>query len=707
MLGVGTYLNRRYEIVRRIGTGGMADVYRGKDHKLRRYVAIKVLKQEFSEDESFVRKFQVEAQAAAGMLHPNVVNVYDVGEDLGYNYMVMELVDGITLKEYIERKGQLTDKETISIAIQMAAGLDAAHQKQLVHRDVKPQNVMISNEGKVKVTDFGIAKPTSSNTVSANVMGSVHYTSPEQARGGACDFQSDIYSTGITIYEMITGTVPFDGETTVSIAVKHLQEEILPPSEYAPNMYYSLEQIILKCTQKNPSRRYLTMDDLMLDLKHALIDPDGDFVDLGGLVYNTPASNGYYHNDEYDEDDDYEDDDYEDDDYEDDDYEDDDYEDDDYEEDEYDGESAGHGGRNGEEVDPKMKQIVKILTIVVAVIIAFTMIFISVKAVNFFKNDSGDVDTEVETEVEDGVSVPGLVGLTEDEAIAALGEQGLGYDVESREESATYEAGYIIYQSEESGTLVDVNTTIYVIVSSGIAEKFVNVPSNLVGTTEDSAQQKINDVGLRMDASYEYSDEYEQGVVISVDPSEGSEVAEDSTVKVVVSMGEEPAEQVKVPELVGETEATVKSALTSLGLEGSSTEEYSDEYDAGIVIEQSIKADKSVDVGTVVEYVVSLGPETKYVTMPSVIGKEAEYAAEAIVNAGLVVEVEEKYDSSVTAGYVISANVTAGTKVEEGSTIKIVISLGSMQVEEPETEEETEAPTEQDTTTEDTSENNE
>ena len=234
MVKDGIVLGKRYEVLSKIGAGGMADVYKGKDTMLNRYVAIKVLKKEYREDENFVRKFHSEAQAAAGLLNPNIVNVYDVGEDRGLYYMVMELVEGITLKEYIEKKGKLSHKEVISIAIQMCNGIGAAHAAGIVHRDIKPQNVMISRDGKVKVTDFGIAKAVTSNTISSNAMGSVHYTSPEQARGGYSDAKSDIYSIGITLYEMVTGRVPFDGESTVEVAMKHLQQEITPPSEYAP-----------------------------------------------------------------------------------------------------------------------------------------------------------------------------------------------------------------------------------------------------------------------------------------------------------------------------------------------------------------------------------------------------------------------------------------------------------------------------------------
>ena len=284
MIREGDMISGRYEIMGRIGTGGMADVYKAIDRKLNRYVAIKVLKREFREDETFVKKFRTEAQSAAGLSHPNIVNVYDVGEDRGLYYIVMELVEGITLKDYIQKKGRLTAKEVTSIAVQVCSAIEMAHSHNIVHRDIKPQNIIISKDGKVKVTDFGIAKATSSNTISTNVMGSVHYTSPEQARGGFSDAKSDIYSLGITMYEMITGELPFDGDSTVSIALKHLQEDIVEPSEIVPEMPYSLEQIILKCTQKSPDRRYADVALLAKDLRRSLAEPDGDFVVIAPLT---------------------------------------------------------------------------------------------------------------------------------------------------------------------------------------------------------------------------------------------------------------------------------------------------------------------------------------------------------------------------------------------------------------------------------------
>lgn len=286
MLTEGMFIAERYEIIGKIGAGGMSDVYKAKDHVLGRFVAIKVLKQEFSEDVNFVTKFRTEAQSAAGLEHPNIVNIYDVGSENGMHYIVMEYVDGITLKTYIEKKGKLTYKEAVSIAIQVGRGIEAAHNKNIVHRDIKPQNIIISTEGKVKVTDFGIARAATSNTINSDVMGSVHYSSPEQARNGFVDGKSDIYSLGIVMYEMVTGRVPFDGDTTVAVAIQHLQEEMVPPTAYTPDLPISLEKIILKCTQKNPDRRYENMGELLIDLKKCLISPNEDFVTMVPLGSN-------------------------------------------------------------------------------------------------------------------------------------------------------------------------------------------------------------------------------------------------------------------------------------------------------------------------------------------------------------------------------------------------------------------------------------
>ena len=276
MLNPGTYLQDRYEILEKIGSGGMSVVYKARCHTLNRLVAIKVLKEEFASDENFVSKFKMEAQAAARLSHPNIVNVYDVVDEESLHYIVMELIEGITLKSYIEKKGFLESKEAIGIAIQVAQGIAAAHEHHIIHRDIKPQNMIISRDGKVKVADFGIARAVSSQTIGSNAVGSVHYISPEQARGGYCDERSDIYSFGITLYEMVTGKVPFEGDNTVSVALAHLEDPVVPPGEYHAEIYPGLEDIILRCTRKKPDRRYPSMEEVIRDLRRVLMDPDCD-----------------------------------------------------------------------------------------------------------------------------------------------------------------------------------------------------------------------------------------------------------------------------------------------------------------------------------------------------------------------------------------------------------------------------------------------
>ncbi len=675
MLKEGIFLGKRYEILSRVGSGGMADVYKGKDHKLNRYVAIKVLKSDFRSDEIFIQKFLSEAQAAAGLMHPNVVNVYDVGQDRGLYYMVMELVEGITLKEYIEKKGRLTAKETISISIQMVTGIQAAHNQHIVHRDIKPQNIIISKEGKVKVTDFGIARATTStNTISASVMGSVHYTSPEQARGGIVDEKSDIYSAGITMYEMVTGHVPFDGDSTVSVAIKHLQEEIVSPAEEVPDIPYSLECIIMKCTKKNPESRYPDCQSLILDLKRSLVDPDGDFVNMplplyGGdpdetVLMNTEEmeriqereynSGGY--GDELDEYDDYDDDEYG------------------YDSDEYDSDDEyGHDGINGE-VEPSTKKIMKILMIVAAVLIAFAVLFMVGKAAGFFKGGSGLSQTKTESQV----SVPDLVGMTEEEAKAELDKKKLGYYVSGREASDKYEKGIIIRQETEANKKVDKNTQINVVVSTGVEEKTVQVP-DVTGWSESDAQQALENSGLVVDSQAEYSDSVPGGSVISTDPGAGAEVKEGTKVKMIVSLG---AEKAAVPDLVGKSAADADAALVAAGLvSGNVTEEYSNKYEAGIVISQGTKANKEVDKNSTVDYVVSKGQVVK---VPNLTNKTMDDAIQALTDAGLNAgNITEEPNSSVMAGYVVSQSAPPESELEKGAYVDFVLSTGPEQMEAP------------------------
>ena len=620
MLTVGTYLADRYEIVSKIGAGGMSDVYKAKDHVLGRFVAIKVLRTEFSEDRTFVAKFRTEAQSAAGLEHPNIVNIYDVGSEDGLYFIVMEYVEGITLKTYIEKKGQLTFKESVSIAIQVARGIEAAHNKQITHRDIKPQNIIISTEGKVKVTDFGIARAASSNTISSDVMGSVHYSSPEQARNGFVDGRSDIYSLGIVMYEMVTGRVPFDGDTTVAVAIQHLQEEITPPSTYASNLPISLEKIILKCTQKNPDRRYQTIEDLLADLRKSLVKPNEDFVVIAPLVDNgktkiisqdeikqikdqraveaptepiqteqVPAYTAYREEPEA-EDDDIEDD-------------------------------AEESGLN-----PKLDKAMTIMGIVALAVIVIVIIYLIVGAMKLINpgksNESQTTQTETQTEsqkasqdTEKMIVVENVCGQKKEEAQQTLEAQGL-YMFEVAQQKSDQPAGTVLEQDPTGGSQALEGSTVNVIVAGDqnvdytddnkdSEEEKVVVPS-VKGYLEKDAVNALNNADLKVVKNYEYSDSVDAGKVVSQTPAGGSSVDSGTTVTIVVSQGQK---SVNVPSVLGDTKDAASSKLTGEGLKVAVKEAYSDSVAAGKVISQSIASGKTVPAGTTVTITVSLGPE--------------------------------------------------------------------------------------------------
>ena len=591
MLKTGTIIAERYEILGKIGTGGMADVYKAKDHKLNRFVAVKVLKPEFREDTTFIRKFRSEAQAAAGLTHPNIVNVFDVGDDGGVYYIVMELIEGITLKEYIAKKGKLSIKEATSIAIQVSMGLEAAHNHGIVHRDVKPQNIIISTDGKVKVTDFGIARAASSNTISSNVMGSVHYSSPEQVRGGYSDEKSDIYSLGITLYEMVTGRVPFDGDTTVAIAIKHLQEEMVPPSVYTENLPYSLEQIILKCTQKSVGRRYEKMEDVIADLKHSLIDPQGNFVTLSsvdneaktvvisdeelGEIKSTPRTSS-----QKPEVDDLEEEIY----------------DTDYDQDEDDYEEAPKRKKSAKKKKGP-NTAVTIVALLAGAVVLVGALFAIGKASGIIGSDGTENTQKTEQETasadQDGmVAVPNLVGKTEDEAAALLEEEKLGKQMIG-EENSTQEKGRISSQDIPAGTKVEQYTTIKYYISKGQQE--ITIPE-LSGQTGVDAQQALENLGLTVTVQKEYSEAddsgwplVEPGYVMSVSPEAGTSMKSGDSVTLTVSRGLDHGDTAQIPNVVGMTK---NEALTALGkwVDIQVTEQQSAEVPAGQVISQDPSA---------------------------------------------------------------------------------------------------------------------
>ncbi len=606
MLKEGIYIADRYEIVGKVGTGGMADVYKAKDHTLGRFVGIKVLKQEFSEDVNFVTKFRTEAQSAAGLEHPNIVNIYDVGSENAIHYIVMEYVEGITLKTYIEKKGQLSFKEAVSIAIQVGRGIEAAHNKHIIHRDIKPQNIIISTEGKVKVTDFGIARAASSNTINSDVMGSVHYASPEQARNGFVDGKSDIYSLGIVMYEMVTGRVPFDGESTVAIAIQHLQEEMIRPSAYAPDLPISLEKIILKCTQKSPDRRYDTIGDLLIDLKKALISPNEDFVVMVPIGQQDKTrvmkqeevesikeqTRNMYYEDAAEEPEEEE------------------------EEPEEEEEEDDSGFLN-----PKMEKAVTIMGIVAAVIIVAIIIYIVGSFFGLFRFGGSQKEDDVkqeemkddeEEEPEDKtekVEMIDLKGKTFDEAKAALNGIGLGIEKAGEESSDTYAQGQIVSQSVEAGTQVEKNTTIRVTISSGVGE--IDVPM-VTGLDQQSAESKLTEYGFVPNTDFGYSESVASGTVMSQTPEAGNKAKKGDTVSLMVSRGTEP---IVMPNVWNKSEGEAREQLSALGLKVSTTSDYSNDIPEGNVISQSIVEGKSVEKGATITLVISMGKKSTFYSL--------------------------------------------------------------------------------------------
>ncbi len=611
MISKGMLINNRYEVVDQVGTGGMSDVFKAKDHVLGRYVAIKVLKQEFCADSNFVVRFRTEAQSAAGLEHPNIVNIYDVGCEHGSHYIVMEYVEGITLKTYIEKKGQLSFKEALSIAIQVGRGIQAAHAKDIIHRDIKPQNVIISTEGKVKVTDFGIARVASANTINAEVMGSVHYASPEQARNGYVSNTSDIYSLGIVMYEMVTGRVPFDGESMVAVAIQHLQEEMPMPSAYAPNLPISLEKIILKCTQKNPDRRYESMDALLADLRQSLLTPDKDFVvmapfvqdrtrvisqdELNQIQKKSVVVTSNDDDDEYDE-----------------------YEDRyerrrkyskrDFEEDMVEDDDDEEGGF----LNKKMEKVVTIMGIVAAIVIVILVVVLLLSAKGVLHIGGGKkpvtppaISSTISEEQSEGQSeelkMIDLRGMTFADANEALDAMGLRLIQDSTEESNDFEPGQIISQDILEGETVKIGDTIKVVVCVG--SEAMEVPS-VVGLESDIAKQKLEDAGFSVTREYEYSETVATGDVIRQSPASGSLKAGE-TVTIYISQGEE---KFKVPKVVGKTEADAKAAIKDAGFSvGTVTQENSDTVEAGKVISQSVEAEKYLEKGETINLVVSKG----------------------------------------------------------------------------------------------------
>ncbi len=590
IVNIGTIIGNRYEILEKVGTGGMADVYRAKDHRLNRFVALKVLKTEYSEDTKFVSKFRQEAQAVAAITHPNIVSVYDVGEEEGMHYIVMEFVDGITLKRYIDQKGKLKVKEAVGIALQIAAGLDAAHSNNIIHRDIKPQNILISREGTAKVSDFGIAKAASSNTITANAMGSVHYISPEQARGGFSDEKSDIYSLGVTLYEMLSGTMPFTGESAVAVALAHIQEDAAPLAAIDATIPKGLSNIVSKCMQKKTEMRYASAADLIADLKMFLQDPSGDYgivkpiygdsetifisnSDVNTLKAATPHTN-------------------------------------------VDPEPVDD--EDEEDVDPKLEKALIIGSVAVAVIIFIILIFLLGRFIGLWGSSSAEPEgtpTPVPTATVDPSTIPEGQTLVPDvfnESLESAGqileESGLKYRIENQDNNEV-EKDYAIGTNPEAGSTVEEGSEVILYISNGPVKSGL---ISVIGKTVEEATSDLELAGYQVQVGSEvYSDTVEKGKVAYTDPKAGEQVDSGSMITLHVSKGKENV-KVQVPNLIGMTRAEAKEAIREAKLTLGETSKSYSSYDVGEVCVQSPVAGKEVKEGTAINITISKGPEPTY-----------------------------------------------------------------------------------------------
>ena len=579
MLKIGQYLQNRYEILSLIGTGGMSEVYQAKCHVLNRLVAIKLLKEEYSTDANFVSRFKMEAQSAAGLSHPNIVSIYDVVDEDSLHYIVMELIEGVTLKNYIRNKGRLENREAIGIAIQVAQGIAAAHDQHIVHRDIKPQNMIINKDGKVKVADFGIARAVSSQTINGNAVGSVHYISPEQARGEYSDARSDIYSLGITIFEMVTGNTPFEGETPVQIALAHLQQPMPHAESLNPEVSSALSRIISRCTQKMPENRYQDCYDLISELRRALVDPedeqlnrqaesddaptqvrgaesDGPTIILDRIADSSDAlkrkstksaeekeaagapekngrtntANGKQKN----------------------------------------GVSRGNaheGNRHKRRETASLDKMLNAIGVAAAIIIVIIIIVIGVKLSGLFNDSFSDSGKSTEITAESGT----------DESAS-----------ESESGSTDAESGA---QESSAGETIRLDSL------------------NLVGMTLDNAKQILSDKKLEVKIEEENNTEVEKGKIIRFSPTEAEE---GDTITLISSLGPEKV-MVPVPNITGMSVENARVVLDTIGLSLGMETRTKDDAPAGTILSQSAEPQSEIAKGSTIDYVVSEGKDTHFV----------------------------------------------------------------------------------------------
>ena len=549
----GSLLADRYEIIKKVGNGGMATVYKAKDTILNRFVAVKILRDEFTTDQEFIKRFEAEAQAAASITHPNIVSVYDVGNQDNLYYIVMELIQGKTLKEIIlEEGGPLPWKWSVNIAIQIASALEVAHKNNVIHRDIKPHNIIITEDGVAKVTDFGIAKAVSNSTITAfgTTIGSVHYFSPEHARGGITDAKSDLYSLGVVMYEMLTGKLPFDADTPVSVALKHMQEEPEEPADINENIPEAVNDIIMKALRKDTNLRYQNATSMLRDLNMALKDPDGDFVDNTTEAdidsFATQRISTVY--------------------------------------DEEDLSKNTRGGNRKRKKDNKLVAWIKEHKKISAVLGLILLFFLSFGGTWAFAKITAPK-----------IEIPDLVGVELEQAKKQVEELNnktdrinLSIEVASEEYSEEYAEGYIIKQDPEKNKKIKEDTVIKVIVSKGIEK--VTMPK-LIGEKESDAVKTLEELGLKFEVEEETNKKVEAGVVFEQDIEEGTEINKGSTVKIKISAG---AKKIQVPSVIGSTEEDAKNTLSKAGFSVTVVYEEDAGKEDGTVLKQSIDAGKEV-----------------------------------------------------------------------------------------------------------------
>ena len=626
----GRLLGNRYEIMEKIGSGGMATVYKAKCHVLNRYVAIKILRDEFTTDEEFIKRFEVEAQSAASITHPNIVSVYDVGVDGNLYYIVMELIKGKTLKEIItEEKGPLPWKWSVNIAIQIASALEVAHRNHIIHRDIKPHNIIITEDGVAKVTDFGIAKAVSNSTITAfgTTIGSVHYFSPEHARGGFTDEKSDLYSLGVVMYEMLTGKVPFDADTPVSVALKHMQEEPIAPIQVNPNIPVAVNDIIMKAMKKDTNLRYQNATAMLLDLRRSLKDPNGNFVDNTEYVGDFPTQRiSTLGMDEENR-----------------------------------SPKATKKGKKKNKFAEFIKKH-KILSSIIGLILLF---IISIGAT---------VGISKATRPKE-VAIPNLVGKSVDEVKQILQDNKLNYVEDSQEYNTEYAEGQIISQNPPfvEGRKVREHTDIKVVVSLGT--ETTTVPK-LKGKTKEEAEEAAKNANIKLDITEETSKTVEAGYIIRQDTAEGSTVNAGDTVKVYLSKGT-GVKQVKVTSVMYQDEETAKETLTKLGL--NVTVEYNEDKTRGngVVLKQSIASGETVDEGTTITITVNKLAELKTGTITIDIKQLTGYVEKTTTtdDDGKNVEKENK-PKDVTLRVTVDDEQVENSKVKENETNKQITVSG-------------------------------